>query len=163
MHRVVQALLYVAFAVCVGYFSIAPAYRYTDPELATIKVSLSHAADRVKECVRLTPEEINARALRGERLNECERERLPLTIELDIDGTRVLHVIAVPSGLWNDGPASVYERIEVPAGEHRISARLRDSARIEGWDYEHNETVRLEPGRYFTVTFRAETGGFTYR
>ena len=158
-----QALAYLGLVVIVGYLSASPAYNYASAGMAAIKLSLSHAADWVKECVRLTPEEINARALRGERLNECERERLPLTIELDIDGTRVLHVIAVPSGLWNDGPASVYERIEVPAGEHRISARLRDSARIEGWDYEHNETLRLEPGRYFTVTFRAETGGFTYR
>ena len=163
MHRVMQALLYGAFAICVGYFSIAPDYRYADPALATIKLSLSHAANRVTECIRLTPEEINARALRGEPLNECDRERLPLVVELDIDGETILALQAAPSGFWNDGPASVYERIEVPSGEYRVSVRLRDSARNEGWDYEHSETVHLEPGRYFTVTFRAETGGFAYR
>lgn len=163
MTRVVQVLLYAVFAVGVGYFSIAPAYRYADPELATIKLSLSHAADRVSECVKLTPEQINERALRGEPLNDCERERLPLVVELDVDGETILSLEASPSGLWNDGPASVYERIEIAAGEHRISARLRDSARDQGWDYEHSATVDLEPGRYFTVTFRAETGGFRYR
>lgn len=163
MNKLVQALLYTAFAVGVGYFSIAPDYRYADPELATIKLSLSHAANRVKECVKLTPEQINARALKGEPLNECERERLPLVVELDVDGETILALAVAPSGFWNDGPAAVYERIEVDAGTHRISARLRDSARTEGWDYEHTETVDLEPGRYFTVTFRAETGGFAYR
>lgn len=163
MTRAVQVLLYAVFAAGIGYFSIAPAYRYADPGLATIKLSLSHAADRVRECVKLTPQQINERALRGEPVNDCERERLPLVVELDVDGETILSLEATPSGLWNDGPASVYERIEIAAGEHKISARLRDTARDEGWDYEHSAMVDLEPGRYFTVTFRAESGGFTYR
>lgn len=163
MNRLIQVLLYAVFTIGVGYFSIAPAYRYADPGLATIKLSLSHAANRVRECIRLTPQQINERALRGEPLNDCERERLPLVVELDVDGETILSLEAAPSGLWNDGPASVYERIEIAAGEHRISARLRDSARSEGWDYEHTEKVDLEPGRYFTVSFRAESGGFRYR
>jgi hypothetical protein len=163
MTKVAQLLLYAAFAVVVGYLSVMPRYPYADPSVATIKLSLSHAADRVRECVRLTPDEINARAQRGESLNDCERERLPLTVEIDIDGTTVLHVSAEPSGLWSDGPASVYERFDVAAGRRTITARLRDSARDSGWDYEHTETVELRPGRYFTVRFRAETGGFAFR
>ena len=163
MRRFIEVLLYSAFAVAIGYFSIAPGYQYADPELAVIKLSLSHAADRVAECVKLTPDEINERAIKGEPLNECERRRLPLTVELEIDGERQLLVTAEPSGLWGDGPASVYERLDVPAGRHTISVRLRDSARSEGWDYERMESVDLAPGRYFTVSFRAQTGGFTFR
>ena len=163
MNKVVQVLLYGAFAVCVGYFSIAPSYRYADPELASIKLSLSHAADRVSECVKLTLDEINARARRGESVNECERERLPLTVEVDVDGETVLSVTAAPSGLWSDGPASVYERIEIEAGPHTVTARLRDSARAAGWDHEYKEDVVLSPGRYFTIRFREETGGFAFR
>jgi hypothetical protein len=163
MNRLVQALLYAAFAVFVGYLSIAPAYRYADPELAVIKLSLNHAADRVEECVRLTPQEINERATRGEPINECARERLPLAVQLDVDGTTVVSLAAVPSGLWNDGPASVYERLAIAAGNHTITVRLRDSARESGWDYEYSEEVDLAPGRYFTITFRAQNGGFEFR
>jgi hypothetical protein len=163
MNRLVQALLYAAFAVFVGYLSIAPAYRYADPELAVIKLSLNHAADRVQECVRLTPQEINERATRGEPINECARERLPLAVQLDVDGTTVVSLAAVPSGLWNDGPASVYERLAIAAGNHTITVRLRDSARESGWDYEYSEEVDLAPGRYFTITFRAQNGGFEFR
>ena len=163
MNKVVQVLLYVAFAVFVGYFSIAPSYRYADSEMASIKLSLSHAADRVSECVKLTLDEINARARRGESVNECERERLPLTVEVDVDGVTVLSVTAAPSGLWSDGPASVYERIEIEAGPHTVTARLRDSARAAGWDHEYKEDVVLSPGRYFTIRFREETGGFAFR
>jgi hypothetical protein len=163
MNKAVQLLLYAAFAVFVGVLSVAPAYQYADPELAVIKLSLSHAADRVAECVKLTPQQINERAMQGQPINECERERLPLTVELDVDGATVLSLTAVPSGLWKDGPASVYERLAVDAGVHTITARLRDSARETGWDYEYSEEVNLAAGRYFTITFRAEIGGFAFR
>ena len=44
-----------------------------------------------------------------------------------------------------------------------MTARLRDSDRSEGWDYEQTENVTIEAGRYFTVTFRANAGGFDFR
>jgi len=158
-----QAITYTAFAVVVGYLSAAPAYDYADPGNAMIKLSLSHAANRVKPCVRLTPEQIAELAPNMRRPETCERQRLPLTVELEIDGETVAHIRAMPSGLWNDGPASIYERFEAEPGRRTITARLRDSNRFEGWDYTYTEDVTLIAGRYFTVTFRAETGGFSFR
>ena len=145
------------------YFSAAPTYHYADPGVATIKLSLSHAANRVEECVKLTPQQINERAAKGLPLDECGRERLPVTVELEIDGARALLVTAAPSGLWNDGPASIYERLDVAPGTHTLTVRLRDSARQQGWDYERSESVALSAGRYFTISFRADTGGFRFR
>ena len=163
MNRVVQILLYGAFAIFIGYLSIAPTYRYAEPELAVIKLSLNHAADRVEECIKLTPQQINERALKGAPINECKRARLPLVVELDVDGTTGLSLAAFPAGLWTDGPSSVSERLAIGAGVHTITARQRDSARETGWDYEYSETMDLVPGRYFTITFRAEKGGFAFR
>ena len=158
-----QAITYAAFAIIVGYLSASPAYDYADSGKATIKLSLSHAANRVKPCERLTPEEIARLAPNMRRSESCERQRLPLTVELEIDGETAANVRALPSGLWNDGPASIYERLEVEPGAHTITARLRDSDRSEGWDYTHTEDAMLVSGRYFTITFRAETGGFSFR
>ena len=158
-----QAITYAAFAIIVGCLSASPAYDYADSGKATIKLSLSHAANRVKPCVRLTPEEIARLAPNMRRSESCERQRLPLTVELEIDGETAANVRALPSGLWNDGPASIYERLEVEPGAHTITARLRDSDRSEGWDYTHTEDAMLVSGRYFTITFRAETGGFSFR
>lgn len=158
-----QVITYAAFAVIVGYLSASPAYEYADASRATVKLSLSHAANRVKPCVRLTPAQIAELAPNMRRPETCERERLPLTVELEIDGEIVAIVEAPPSGLWDDGPASIYERFEVEPGEHTIAARLRDSDRSDGWDYTHTEDVTLVAGRYFTVTFRAATGGFRFR
>jgi hypothetical protein len=158
-----QAITYALFAILVGYLSASPAYDYANPGDATIKLSLSHAADRVEPCVRLTPEQIAELAPNMRRPETCERQRLPLTGQLEIDGETVANIEAPPSGLWNDGPASIYERFDTEPGLHTITARLRDSNRTEGWDYVRTEDVTLVAGRYFTVTFRAETGGFSFR
>ena len=154
---------YAAFAFVIGYFSFWPKYDYSTPGMAEVKISLSHAANRVKPCVQLTPEEIAKLAQNMKRQELCERERLPLIIELEIDGEIVQSMNVEPSGLWNDGPAFVYERFEVEPGPHRITARLRDTARTEGWDYAYSEDVVLESGRYLTIRFRPETGGFAIR
>jgi hypothetical protein len=158
-----QAVAYGAFAFVIVFFSIMPPFRYASPDMASVKLSLSHATERVEPCVQLTPQQIAKLAPNMRRAQQCVRERLPLYVEVDIDGDRVVQIEARPSGLWSDGPASVYERFAVPPGAHTVTARLRDSAREEGWDYTHTEEITLEPGRYFTVTFKAGTGGFRYR
>ena len=167
MHSVLryamQFVAYAVIAVLLGYFATLPSYRYGDAGQASVKVALSHAADRVKPCVQLTPEQIAELAANMRRTEVCERERLPLILELDIDGKPVLRLTAQPSGLWNDGPASIYERFEVAPGEHLVAVRLRDTARAQGWDWETSATVDLKAGRYFTVTFKPETGGFNFR
>lgn len=163
LRMLLQVALYAAFAVAVGWLSILPPFDYASGNLATVKLSLNHATERVKPCVRLTPEQIAELAANMRRTEQCERARLPLQLEIEIDGETVIEIEAQPSGLWDDGHASVYERFDVAPGPHRITARLRDSAREDGWDYAYSEDVILEPGRYFTITFRPETGGFHYR
>ena len=163
LRLLLQFVLFVAFAVFVHYFSSLPGYEYAPPNLATVKLSLSHAAERVEPCVQFTIEEIAEMPLDERRPAHCERERLPLTIELEVDGEIVVHIEALPLGLRKDGPGSIYERFALEPGTHLITARLRDSLRAEGWDYTHSVSVELLAGRYFTVTFKAETGGFIFR
>ena len=158
-----QVIAYLGLVAVVGYLSASPAYDYANAGRAAIKLSLSHAAERVKPCVPLTPEQIAELAPNMRRIEQCERERLPLTVRLEIDGKLLKQIEAPPSGLWKDGPASVYERFEVEPGRHTITAKLRQSGRPDGWDYTHSEDITLVAGRYFTITFRAETGGFRFR
>ncbi len=158
-----QVLAYAAFAFVVGYFSFWPTYQYGSPEMATVKISLSHATERVVPCVQLSPEEVAKLPPNMRRAQVCERQRLPLILELDVDGKPALAVEASPSGLWEDGPASVYERFDLPAGPHTITVRMRDSAEQDAWDYTHTETIVLDAGRYTTITFQPENGGFVLR
>lgn len=163
LHLVVQVIAYAVFAGAVAYFSQAPAYHYRSPDLAAVKVSISHATQHVEPCITLTPEEIAALAPNMRNTLSCARARQPLQMEVDVDGETVLQIDEPPSGLWSDGPAVVYQSFELPAGTHRIAVRLRDSGGTEDWDYSDAVVAELLPGRYFTIKFRPETGGFVFR
>ena len=163
LRYILQTLAYAAFAIVVGYLSFWPRYHYASPEMATVKLSLSHATERIAPCVQLTPQQIAELAPNMRRSQSCERQRLPLSLELEVDGEVAIALQVVPSGLWEDGPASVYEQLNLVPGAHTITVRLRDSAQVDTWDYTHTENVVLEAGRYLTITFKAETGGFRIR
>jgi hypothetical protein len=163
MRILLQVLAYGSFAYVAGFLSASPNYEYGDRDMAVVKISLSHATDRVEPCVLLTPEEVAKLAPNMRRTEKCERKRLPLAIELDVDGKIVMAMQAAPSGLWGDGPASIYQRFEIPPGRYQVSARLRDSERADGWDYTLTNDVDLVAGRYMTITFRAENGGFEFK
>ncbi len=79
-----------------------------------------------------------------------------------LDGRVVARELLLPAGLHGDGASAVYRRCPVNAGRHRLVARLRDSDRTEGFDYEGAAEVELAPGQNFVVDFRSETGGFIF-
>jgi hypothetical protein len=163
MRYLLQVIAYSAFAIVVGYLSFWPRYQYASADVAVIKLSLSHATDRVVPCVELTPQQVAELAPNMRRTMSCERQRLPLILQLSVDGELTFEYEALPSGLWEDGAASIYERFDLDPGAHTIMVRLRDTARETGWDYTHSEDVTLIAGRYMTITFKAENGGFAFR
>jgi hypothetical protein len=91
---------------------------------------------------------------------DCPRERVPLLVELLIDGQLLYRDWLPPSGLAGDGTATAYERFVVKPGHHVLTARLRDSRRQEGFDYEHEQSVELVAGQNLVIDFRADAGGF---
>jgi hypothetical protein len=92
---------------------------------------------------------------------DCPRERAPMLVELELDGRVVLRREVAPSGLRRDGNAVVYQRIALPAGSHRIVARLRDRAGGE-FNYVRDETLELVRGRVLVIDFNAARGGFAF-
>ncbi len=163
LRYLLQVIAYAVFAIVVGYLSFWPRYQYASADVATIKLSLSHATERVVPCVELTPQQVAELAPNMQRTQSCERQRLPLILQLSIDGEITFEHEALPSGLWEDGPASIYQRFDLEPGAHTIMVHLRDTAREDGWDYTHTEDVTLIAGRYMTITFKAENGGFAFR
>ena len=157
-----QLALYAGFALAVALFSHWPPYARIDPDNAVIKLSFSHAGELREPCRTLSPEELAALAANMRSGVDCPRARVPVVVELEIDGERVYHASLVPSGLASDGPSSVYERFEVPTGRHRIRVRLRDTARASGFDHEGATDVRLAARQSFVIDFRPELGGFQF-
>ena len=156
-----QALLYGLFAIFVGIFSSWPAYEALPPDQALVKVSFIHHGQRVAECRPYTAEELAKLAPNMRTPMKCERERSPVTIEVDLDGATVYRHVATPSGLSRDGPSSVYHRIAVPAGEHRIAVRLKDSASARGFTHTRDAKLTLKPAQVLVIDFDAEKGGIT--
>ena len=88
-----QFLLYGVFAAVIGVFSAWPAYQPLPPDRAVLKVSFIHHGQRVAECRALSPAELAKLAPNMRTAMKCERERSPVTIEVDLDGSH-----RVPAG-----------------------------------------------------------------
>ena len=157
-----QAVVYAAFMGILGYFATSPAYTYVDPGATVITLSFGHAGERVSACRRLTPEEIAALPANMRRSMDCPRGRVSLLVELQLDDEILYRASLPPSGIASDGASSVHERFVVAPGRYRVAARLRDSRREEGFDYQMEEDVELVSGQHLVVDFRADTGGFRF-
>lgn len=157
-----QLTAYAAFMAFVGYFSMAPAYSPFDPHKAELKLSFRHSGPPKVECRRLSPEEIAKLAPNMRRGLDCPRERLPVAVELVLDGKVLYSAAIAPSGVWKDGPSNSYVTFSVAPGRHRLTARLRDSRRTEGFDHERSGEIALAPGQIFVVDYRADKGGFSF-
>ena len=124
----------------------------------SIKLSFVHHGQRVAECRPYTADELAKLAPNMRAPLKCGRERAPVTIELDIDGALAYRYTAAPSGLSRDGASTVYKRLELPAGKHRIAVRMRDTTATSGFTYQHDATVDLVPAQVLVIDFDSERG-----
>tara|TARA_B100000959_G_scaffold276338_1_gene330959 strand:- start:919 stop:1422 length:504 start_codon:yes stop_codon:yes gene_type:complete len=158
-----QIVAFTLFALVLGYFSNSPSYTYHDPTMALIMVSFSHASERKEKCRRFTPEEIAALAPNMRRPMDCPRERVPVYVEVIMDGNSLLSKSYNPTGLAKDGSTSIYESIPVKPGQHQLITKLRDSNREDGFDYESKVSINLNPKELFVIDFRKDLDGFYFQ
>jgi hypothetical protein len=155
-----QAVWYGAIGIVLGAFAMGPSYTHFGDDRAMIKLSFAHGASRVGDCRRRTAEELAKLPLKERALYACERRRTSLYVELEIDGVSRLSRAIAAGGLAKDGPARIYERFVASPGRHVIAARLRDSVRQHGFDYERRVEVDLKPRQNLVIDFHADRGGF---
>ncbi|HMA09446.1 MAG TPA: hypothetical protein VKP68_16330 [Ramlibacter sp.] len=155
-----QILLYGLFALVIGVFANGPGYRALPPGQALVKVSFIHHGQRVADCRPYTAEELAKLAPNMRTPLKCGRERSPVTIEVDLDGATVYRHVAPPSGLSSDGASTVYHRLQVAAGEHRIAVRLKDSAG-PAFTHTREATLTLKPAQVLVIDFDDQKGEIT--
>lgn len=158
-----QAVVLAGAAAFTGYFASDPVYRQFPEGHAQIKLSFAHGAQRKEACRRLTSKEIAKLPPNERRPNTCSRERLPVRIQLALDGQIIHDASLPPTGLSGDGPSRAYVKFAVPAGRHEIVARLRDTDRDQGFDYETRKVVELGTWQSLAIDFKADKGGFSFR
>lgn len=157
-----QALGYAAFCAALAYFSTAPVYRHLPPDVALVKLSLQHAGQRKEACHERSAEELAKLAPNMRAASVCPRERVPVTVVIELDGSTIVTATVTPSGLSKDGSSTLYRRVDVPAGRHRVVARLAD-APTPGFGYVKETTVDLAPGAILLIDFDAKLGGWVFR
>lgn len=156
-----QLALYAPLMAILGYFSTEPRFSAVSPDEALVRVSFIHSTQRKQACRERSAEELAKLAPNMRAALDCPRERSPLLVEIELDGKVVLRREVEPSGLRRDGNVAVYERMALPAGRHRIVARLRD--RPEGeFNYVREEALELSGGRSIIIDFNAARGGFAF-
>ena len=158
-----QILLYALFAVVIGVFSSWPPYRHLAPDQSLIKISFSHSGKPVSECIRQTPAELAKLPPNMRAAERCPRERSPIVVELDIDGVPAYRHAATPSGLSRDGASSVYHRLQLDSGTHRLAVRMRDDLRSTGFAHLREETVSLKPAQILVIDFDTASQKITLR
>lgn len=160
-----QGLVYALFAVTIGYFSTFPEYTNLSADETLIKLSFSHAGQLKEACRERTPEEIAKLPMYQRKATTIcpSRERANVVVELEMDGAQLYHVVMKPNGFARSGTSNIYRRIPLKAGVHTLTARLRDHAMGEDFNYVHEETVDLAPGRIMVIDFNAATGGFIFK
>jgi hypothetical protein len=157
-----QLALYVPLMALIGYFSTEPRFTTLGPDEALVRLSFIHAAERKEPCRERTPEELAKLAPNMRAALDCPRERAMLLVELEVDGRIALRREVPPAGVQRDGNATVYHRLPLPAGRHRIVARLRDRPG-EGFDFVGETTLELAPGAALLIDFSKAKGGFVFR
>ena len=156
-----QLALYAPLMALLAYFSTEPRFSVVEPGEALVRVSFIHATERRQACRERSAEELAKLPPNMRAAQDCPRERAPLLVELELDGKLVLRREVQPSGLHHDGNVAVYQRLALPAGRHRIVARLRDRAE-GGFNYVKDETLELADGRVLIIDFNAARGGFAF-
>ncbi|MGH8136063.1 MAG: hydrogenase iron-sulfur subunit, partial [Steroidobacteraceae bacterium] len=157
-----MALLLGSVAAMTAVLATRPAWRQLAPDRAVVRLSIRHATATKIECKPLTPQQMADLKPNMRRPVDCPRERWPVYVELERDGKLLYSGTHQPSGLWDDGAATVFRTFPVPAGPQSIVVRMRDSGRENGFDQVRSGTIDLQPGQNFVIEFRSGEG-FTWR
>jgi len=155
-----QAINYSLFMGIIWYFASSPAVRLINEGEARLTIAFAHAGQLREPCRMLSQEELNKLAPNMRKLDDCPRERSPVLIEAEIDGESVYKAELAPPGLFGDGGVDVFYSTKIPAGEHRLSLRMNDSVRVEGFNHQFEEVVSIESSQILLIAFSSKQGFF---
>jgi len=158
-----QILCYGLFAVTLGVHSHKPPYSPRQLDDAVLKVAISHAGQALTPCRRRSAAELEALAPNMRTPLDCPRARSPVEVVIELDDAELYREVLIPRGLARDGLASVYRRVHIPSGRHRLRARLKDHIEQADFAYAKEGQVDLAPGQVVVIDFNARTGGFEFR
>lgn len=158
-----QIFNYALFMGVVGYFSFLPPYVRLSADEGVITLSLSHAGEHIRECRRMSQEEMAKLPPNMRVPVDCPRERSPVKIEVLLDGKAVIDQVVEPPGLYKDQGVDIYHSVKVPVGDHRLKIRMNDNVRVAGPTHQHEQPISLAPAQLVVIQFRSSSGEFVVK
>ena len=149
-----QGLLYALFFLPIVYFTHEPQHRHLAEDMAELKIAVRHAGVTIGECTDVQAGAYTPLPGNKQRPQICPRERSPLELELLMDGKPLYRASVSPSGLHDDGVASIYRRFTVPAGRHNLALRMNDNVAVEGYPWVLEQEVDLQPAQVMVASFK---------
>jgi len=159
-HLLLGGAISLVVVLATAAFSAWPAWQSLPADGALLRLSFTVSGART--CRDRTPEELAALSPNMRQAQICERRRMPVRVELEIDGRRVLAEDLPPSGLSGSGPSRVYRRFELPAGTYDVSVRLRTDPADPGFAATASRQITLEPGQNLAIDHDAGRGVFVF-
>lgn len=158
-----QAILFALFAAFVVYFSTSPTYRHLDDDQGLLRLSFRHPGQVATDCRKRTAEELAKLPPQLRAEMDCERERSPVKVRVELDGELLFDRVYEPAGLRRDGASSGYFRMPIPVGEHEVRVQVNDDVRVQGFNHEGERRVEVKPGQVVLIDFIADKGGVIIR
>lgn len=111
----------VAFAslLALGGLSRAP-YTPDRAEYAVVRLAWRARGDRVEECRRLTPAELERIPPHMRQEERCEGRILPYRLQVSVDGVPTIDELVHAAGARGDRPLYVYREVPLAAGIHPL-------------------------------------------
>jgi hypothetical protein len=158
-----QLIAYAAFAAVIGLFSTWPAIRLLQPDQALLRLSFSHPGKVSAECRQRTAEELAKMQPQMRTPLDCQRERSPVQVRIELDGQVLVDRAYAPAGLSRDGASSAYWRSPIGAGTHSLAVSLRDDVRPDAPVHRREATLDVRAGQIVLIDFKPEQGGVVIR
>ena len=154
LQYLLQALLFAAFFLPLAILTARPVHQHLPDDMAVLKVAIRHAGKIIGECTSIDQATNSDRPANMRITQICPRERSPLQLELRLDGENIYSAAIPASGLHNDGVSSMYHRVTVPAGSHRLQLRMNDDVAVEGYNWQLDQQVELQSAQVMVATFK---------
>lgn len=163
---VTAILVLMAPVVLIHQLSASPAHTYSAADEALLIVSFKKITSRAKECgeqeLKAYKKHEKQRRKHMQRTRKAcgSRERVPVDVDVWIDGRKAFAKRHFPSGYHMDGYAYVYKRFRLKSGPHKVKVTAREQKDGGGRSYIFNDTIEFNSRRVVVVEFDKEKDRF---
>lgn len=121
-----------------------------DGERSHLTVSFKRAGTLAEQCVEPTAEELAKRPVHMRQAKQCDRRRTDVRLRVTLDDRVIVQRAFAPGGLWRDSASVALERVELPAGEHRVRVEVGDTP-DDVYGLSSERVILARPGRDHVV------------